>query len=214
MKLTNALAIALLLTGSATAQADFFGTLSGRSANPANNPQQSIEASLTFSGDYRNIGARYNQTLNENLSVYGDFGLSEVIGPDGTSFGGGVFYYLPNLSNTATLLNSLDLAVQANFHTASLDFLDVTAFGVAMLLSPKNTFNPEIGLNWYANIGLTRLAFDFENVNGINFFNGSSSEIELQVGGGVYMPMGPGTFYAGADLLDEFIIGAGYRYGF
>lgn len=42
--------------------------------------------------------------------------------------------------------------------------------------------------------------------------SGSDDEIELHLGAGVYLPMGPGELYGGADLIDEFIFSVGYRY--
>jgi len=220
MKLRNLVLAAGLLGISFSVQADFFGTLSARSANPANNPQLSVEGSFTTSGDYQNIGGRVNYGVNDSLTVYADFGLSEV-GGDGTSFGGGIFYYLPTLSESASFLNTMDVAIQGNYHLTTLDFsgidLDYSALGVAMLVSPKEAFNPENGMNWYANVGLTRLAFDVAGFNlGLGFGTvggGTTTDMNLQLGGGIYLPMGPGTLYAGADLIDEFIFGVGYRYG-
>jgi hypothetical protein len=144
--------------------------------------------------------------------------MSEAIG-DGNSIGAGVFYRLPNLSNSFVFFNDKDVAVQASYHTASLDGfgidIDYSAMGVALLVSPQQVFNPGTGLNWYANVGFTRLAFDIPGINiGFGTFGGGSdSSMELQIGGGIYLPMGPGTLYAGADLIDEFIFGVGYRYG-
>lgn len=212
--------VAGLLVTSVSAHADFWGSLSGRSANPTNNPKLSVEGSFTTSGDYQNIGARVNYGVNEALTVYGDFGLSDYGGPDGNSFGAGLFYHLPNLSKSATFLNELDVAVQASYHTASVDSfgfdLDISALSAALLVSPKTAFNPDTGMNWYANVGLTRLAIELPSFDfgfGVTGGGGSDDNIELQLGGGVYLPMGPGTIYAGADLIDEFIFGIGYRYG-
>lgn len=215
-----ALATAFCLS-SLSVNADILGTLSGRSANPSNSPQLSVEGFFTTSGDYQNIGARVNYTVSDALSVYGDFGLSEFGGgfgpsPDGNSFGAGLFYYLPNLGSASPALGNYDFAVQGSFHTAALDGngvdFDYTALAAALLVSPKTALNPDSGLNWYANAGFTRLTVDVD-FSEFGFGGGSESDFELQLGGGVYLPMGPGTLYAGADLIDEFIFGVGYRYG-
>jgi len=219
MKLSRIVLASSLILTSISAHADWRGTLSGRSANPANSPSLSVEGSFTTSGDYQNIGARINYDVNEALTIYGDFGQSEFL-DDGTSFGAGVFYYLSNLSGSDGFLSDKDVAVQASYHTSSLDGrgfdIDFSSLGAALLLSPKNAFNPDNGMNWYANAGFTRLAFDVPRIDlGFGFVAGGGSEdsIELQLGGGIYLPMGPGTLYAGADLIDEFIFGVGYRYG-
>ena len=54
-----------LCLSSLSVNADILGTLSGRSANPANSPQLSVEGSFNTSGDYQNIGARVNYTVND-----------------------------------------------------------------------------------------------------------------------------------------------------
>ncbi|MFK7861967.1 MAG: hypothetical protein AB8B64_24360 [Granulosicoccus sp.] len=208
MKISRIALAAGLLAASFSVSADYFGTLSGRSANPANGPKLSVEGSFTTSGDYQNLGARINYGVNESLTIYGDFGLSENIG-DGNSFGAGIFYHIPDMSD------GLDVAIQASYHTATLDFgfsrdTDWTALGAAILVSPKQAMNPNTGLNWYANAGFTNLSIEIPFGR---FFVASDDSFEIQLGGGIYMPAGPGTFYAGADFLDEFIIGAGYRFG-
>lgn len=213
MKVSKLAFVAVLLSTSISAQADWFGTLSGRSANPANSPQLSVEGSFGTSSNYQNIGARINYDVNESLTVYGDFGMSEFVG-DGTSFGAGIFYYLPNLSESVGFFNDKDVAIQGSYHTAGFEEgnidIDYSALGVAMLISPKTAFNPDNGMNWYANVGFTNLSVDYPQAT---FFDASVSSTELQLGGGIYMPMGPGTLYAGVDLIDEFILGVGYRYG-
>ena len=213
MKISKTIIALSLIAASTLTHADFFGTLSGRSANPADSPALSVEGSFSFSSDYENIGARVNYNVNETITVYGDFGLSDIGEPDGNSFGVGLFYYLP-------VLEGYDSAVQASFHTASLDTgsfdTDVTAFGGAFLVTPQTPLNPDTGLNWYANVGLTLLSIDidvpFFDGFGIGSVSASDDSTELQIGGGVYMPYGPGTIYGGADLIDEFIVGIGYRY--
>ena len=192
-----------LMAASLTAHADFYGTASGRSANPASNPALSIEGFFGTGSDYQNFGVRVNFNVNERLTIYGDLGRSERFFSDGISFGGGAFFYLP-------VIDGFDSAVQASIHRASLDgrsrgfFLDrdITTIGGAFLISPKEPLNAR-GLNWYANAGLTLIDEDS------NF--GDSTE--PTIGGGIYLPLGPGTFYAGADLIDDLIAGVGYRFG-
>lgn len=206
------LAAALFLI-SVSAQAEWWGAPSGRSANPANNPDMSVEGAFSTSGDYQNIGARFNYTLNESMTIYGDFGLGDFI-DDGTSFGAGLYYYLPSLSKSASFLGRYDFAAQGSYHQLSGDF-GVSALSLAMLVSPKIPLIPANGLNWYGNVGLTRLSVDLPGYNfGFGRIGGGSvTSTEIQIGGGVYMPVGPGSVYAGVDMIDEFILGIGYRFG-
>ena len=196
---------AALMVPCMAAHADFFGLLSGRSANPANNPALSVEGAFITGSDYQNIGARVNYNVNELLTVYGDFGLSELDPADGISFGAGAFYYLP-------VLDGFDSSVQASAHFGALDVgnfdSDVTVFGTAFLVSPQTPLTPA-GLNWYANAGVSFLNVDIDTSIG----NFSDDSTEIQIGGGVYMPLGPGTVYGGLDLIDEVQFGVGYRYG-
>ncbi len=206
-----ALFSALLVT-SVTAHADYFGSPSGRSANPANEPQLSVEGSASLAPDYRNIGARINYAFNDKLTAYGDFGISDLgfFGSDGTSIGGGVFYHMPNITPEGSALGFLDAAIQGSFHIADLDFFDASAITALLLVSPKEPINASNGLTWYANAGLVRLSVEFDD----RFFGSTTNnDIEPQIGGGIKMNLGPGTFYAGADLIDELIAGVGYRYG-
>jgi hypothetical protein len=219
MKLRHIGMAAGLLLVSVSAQAEWFGAPSGRSADPANSPKLSVEGAFSTSGDYDYFGARLNYSVNEKLTVYGDVGQGEFF-DDGTAFGAGLFYHLPNLSESSSFLNTIDLAAQGSYHTLGADIADVSAITVAMLFSPKTAMNPDSGLSWYGNVGFTRLTVDVDvptfTIPGVGVIVGGSvsdSSSEIQIGGGVYLPMGPGTLYAGADLIDEFIFGVGYRYG-
>lgn len=210
--------VRLLLTAgiclfSLSAHAEWWGAPAGRSANPANNPDLSVEGSFTTSGDYDFFGARVNYQLNEAVTLYGDVGMGEFL-DDGTGFGAGLFYHLPNLSESMSALNNVDVAAQGSYHMLTGDF-DVSALSVSMLFSGREAISSN-GLMWYANAGFTRLEFDIPSVDLGPLFGtvggGSDDSFELQLGGGVYMPAGPGQFYVGVDLIDEFIFGAGFRY--
>lgn len=213
MKCNRLLLTAGILLFSMSAQAEWWGAPSGRSANPANNPDLSVEGSFSTSGDYDFFGARVNYQYNESITIYGDIGQGEF-GDDGTAFGAGLFYYLPSLSEKASFLNDVDVAAQGSYHALSGDVIDVSTISASLLFSGREAIASN-GMMWYANAGFTRLtvdlpSFDFGAFGSVG--GGSDSEIELHLGGGVYLPMGPGELYAGADLIDEFILGIGFRY--
>lgn len=203
----------LLATGvlmfSLSAQAEWWGAPSARSANPANNPDLSVEGVFSTSGDYDFFGARVNYQLNESVTLYGDVGRGEF-GDDGTGFGAGLFYFLPQLSESAEFLNNVDVAAQGSYHMLSGD-LDVSAISATLLFSGREAISSN-GMMWYANAGFTRLEVDFPSFAG--FGGGSDDSFELHLGGGVYQPMGPGQVYGGVDLIDELIFSVGYRYPF
>lgn len=197
MLLRRAALIAGLLLVSVSIQADQLGTVSARSANPANSAPMSVEASLSLGGDLSNFGLRLNYQVSDALTVYGDLSLADRAFNDGAAFGAGLFYYLPNLGQDL----GLDTAIQASFHTLSGD---VTTLDGHLLISPIAPLNEETGLSWYASVGLARQSYDFGFV--------SVSDIDIALGGGVYLPMGPGTVYAGTELNDVFGVTVGYRY--
>ena len=217
---------AVLLTISVPLHASWWGTSDGRSANPENNPRVSIEGFISDGdNDYQYLGGRLNYTVNESLTLFGDYGNAERVG-DGSSVGGGAYFYLPTLSESATFLNDKDVAIKASYHKATLDFdpggrvssweVDVSALSVAFMISPKTVFKPDSGLNWYATAGFTKLEFDRPGrvYVGNEFIrtSASSDSTELHLGAGVYLPLGPGTLYAGADLIEDLIFGVGYRF--
>lgn len=119
-----------------------------------------------------------------------------------------------------------DVAIKASYHKATLDFdpggrvssweIDVSALSVAFMISPKTVFKPDNGLNWYATTGFTKLEFDRPGrvYVGNEFIrtSPSSDDIEPHLGAGIYLPLGPGTLYAGADHIQELIFGLGYRF--
>ncbi len=46
-------------------------------------------------------------------------------------------------------------------------------------------------------------------------FGGQTSEnndSEIGIGGGVYMPLGPGEIYVGVENIDDMFVGVGYRH--
>lgn len=215
-KLFLGTSLALLATA---AHAEFFGTLNGRLADPTNMPTISVEGAFITGDDYQNINGRLNYQLNELVTVYGDFGLTEFgsgFGPDadGNAFGAGVYYYMAD----QTFLQNMDFAVHGSYHTSSLEFdgnngfggnnsfdLDLSGLVIEALISGREPISDN-GLMWYANIGLHRLSSE------ISGFGGDNTDNEFGFGGGVILPMGGGELYAGADLIDELQFGVGYRY--
>lgn len=139
MKTQKLLLATTLLAVSAGAQAEWWGAPSARSANPANNPDLSVEGVFSTSGDYDFFGARVNYQLNEDITLYGDIGQGEF-GDDGTAFGLGLFYYLPQLSESASFLNDVDVAAQGSYHMLSGDF-DVSAISASLLFSGREAIS-------------------------------------------------------------------------
>lgn len=190
-----------------TVQAEYLGLLSGRSANPGNMTDLSVELGFITGdlgeADYQNIGARVNYRVSPELVVFGDVGISEFEQADGTPFGVGAIYFLSN----QRISENFDIAGKASYHTGDYDFNnfsgDISGLSLEVLVSGQEPISAN-GMGWYANIGFHRLSVDF------GLADDSSSELGL--GGGVILPVGPGEAYAGVDFIDEMTFGIGFRY--
>ena len=190
-----------------TVQAEYLGLLSGRSANPGNMMDLSVELGFVTGdlgdADYQNIGARVNYRVSPELVVFGDVGISEFGQTDGTPFGLGAIYFLSN----QRISDNLDIAGKVSYHTGDFDFSgvsgDISGLSLEVLFSGQEPISAN-GMGWYANVGFHRLTVDFGPAD--------DSSNELGLGGGLVMPVGPGEAYAGIDFIDELTFGIGFRY--
>ena len=213
-----ALGAALVALGLGSAQAEYLGPINGRSANPGNLPPLSVEGNFASSDFYQFIGGRVNYRVSPELVVFGDLGLIEI-GPgfsdaDGLGFGLGAYFYLANQQ----ILPQLDIAAKGSYHFGQVEFdgitgvnpitgavttggvdLDVSNISLEVLVSGKEPLTAN-GLGWYANAGIQIAGGD------------GPDDTEILLGGGAYLPLGPGEAYGGIDLIDELTIGIGYRF--
>ncbi|MEE9320025.1 MAG: hypothetical protein V3U76_06225 [Granulosicoccus sp.] len=197
-----------LMLLSYSAQAEFFGLMSGRSADLSKLPDTSVEFGAVLGdlgdADYQYFGLRYNYRIDPGMMVYGDVGQTEIEDGDGLAFGFGFFYVVDGV------LENTDLALKGSFHRLkteeSGDSRDDKYQGLAIeaVFSGRSPFGAKKNLNWYANIGMHRISVDFGGSD--------DSETELGFGGGIIVPTDSGQYFAGIDLIDEMIFGAGYRY--
>lgn len=194
----------LCMAGSVSvAHADFLGLLPGRAADPGSQPPLSVDVGIVTEGDFQNIGVRANLRSGDLLSLFANFGLAEAGGSlDGTSIGGGGYYYLPN----QRLVPTLDMALKGYVQFGSLDDLDTFGLQAELHVSAPEPISDN-GLSWYAHGGLAFLDFEVD----FGFTSRSNDDIELILGGGITLPAGPGTFFAGIELIDEVFLGAGFR---
>jgi len=195
------LILALMLT-STQSYAEYFGQLSGRSADISSAPSKSIEAGF-LTGDiadvsYQSFGARFNFRVSSLAMIYLDAAQVDIEDADGQFFGVGFLYELEGV------LGETDLAVKAAFHDGDVEQGGFTTDGdvlsVEALFSGKQLGSSKF--SWYANAGFHQ--FDFDGFD----------DTEIGVGGGVFLPTSFGEFYAGADHIDELTFGLGIRYFF
>jgi hypothetical protein len=190
---------------SMTVQADTLGPFDGRSPDPSQMSQMSVEVGYVSEGDFSNIAGRFNYQYSPLVTLYGDFGLVDIgDNADGNAFGFGVRYYLAN----QRIMPEWDLAVRASYHTGSIEAgsaldIDLSEMTFAAHFGGKEAFYSN-GIKWYGAVSYNRLSSD-------SAFS-DDSETEIGLGAGVYMPLGPGEVYAGVENIDDMYVGIGYRH--
>lgn len=194
-RLLPLLVTVFLVTVQTTASAEPYALINGRSANLSTQSDLSIEGGFV-TGDYGivnydHFGMRINYRIVPGLIAFADLGRTETGyffgSADGTSLGLGVFYQLRDLISFA------DSSAKVSFHKISGD-IDETTFSVELLISGLEPLT-DSGLNWYANTGIHR-----------------ADSTDLGLGGGIFMPLGPGELFVGADHIDDITFGVGFRY--
>ena len=198
------LLLVLIILVSGHAQAEYLGLPNARSANPGVYPDFTVEFGFVTgdlgSQDYQNIAARVNYRLSDHTVLFGGVGVSEFGIGDANPIGVGLIYFLSN----QRIARSLDIAGKISFHTGNYEVsnvdLDVNVIALEALFSSPTPILSN-GLSWYGNFGLHHLSED-----------PGASELEFGFGGGMFMPLGAGEAYFGADVVDQFTFGLGYRY--
>ncbi|MFT5893300.1 MAG: hypothetical protein ACI8VW_000165 [bacterium] len=185
------------------AYAEYLGLVFGRSANPANQSDLSVESGVVSgqlgSVDFRYLGVRFNSRVAPNVVVFGDFGSSEFGASDGFPFGLGALFYLANQK----INPRLDIAFKASYHEAGYSVSEVrlSITGLSLELVVSGTASE--GVNGYVNFGHHQIDVKFDGLDSRN---------ELGFGAGMSLALGPGEVYAGFDFIDEITLGIGFRY--
>ncbi len=202
--LSAAIVAATLLVSNA--QAEFFGLPNGRSANPANLSDLTVELGF-MSGDlkktdYQNLGARVNYRVSPEIVIIGDIGISEFGRADGNPAGLGILYHL----SRQRISQRVDIAVKASYHSGQFSTggtdIDLSGLSLETLVSGRTPLASN-GLNWYGNFGYHRLSVEAGKTDTNN---------ELGLGAGLVLPTGSGEAYLGVDFIDETTFGLGFRY--
>ena len=224
--------VALLaaITVAPAAHAEYFGQLSGRTAQLSAQTGISVGVGLTQGdfgvNDYRNLSARVNYAVKPSLHVFGDFGMTAIGSADDPAIGFGALYsadaflgkYVPNLHT----------AFKGSYHTVTLDgggsgfspfFNNVGPSGIGEFIpltfsgggsTDIDALSLEVlfsgkrtignGINWYGNVGIH------------NLDAGARSTTEFGLGGGLTRKFNFGDGFIGVDMIDELIYGIGFRY--
>ena len=196
-KLIPGILLAAVTVLPTSAMAEFAGLANGRSADLNNLPDSSIEVGLNFGKydtlKYQYFGARFNYRLSPELMGYADIGAVEVEETDEIGFGIGAFYMLQDI------LPNADTALKFSYHNVGGD-IDVSALAVEALVSGRNGLGRNADLQWYGNLGLSRLSGD------------GDSNSSLVLGGGILIPTQSGELITGLDFNDGLVFRFGYRH--
>ena len=203
----------VLLTSlfAASVSAGTLGLLEGRSAQPDQPGQTTVELGYLTEGDFSTIAGRVSYQLSPPVTLYGDFGLIDLGDADGNAFGFGVRYHLAK----QRLLPMLDASVRASYHTGSADFnafggntdTDLAELSFAVHVGSKEAFLDN-GMKWYGVLSYNRSTTEVSS----GAVSTDASDSDMGLGGGVYMPFGPGEAYVGVENINELFFGLGYRH--
>jgi len=116
-----ALKASLLICGLlsvSSANAEYFGSLNGRTAKLSTQSPITVEATLS-KGDYANVdyqqqGIRFNFQYSPKIVLFGDIGEAKLSSKNDNSFGIGAYY-----SFGRSLIKSFDSALKVSFHKVS-----------------------------------------------------------------------------------------------
>ena len=199
-------ALAALAAGT-SAQAEVFGILNGRTA-AAPDWNFAVEGSLQLDDDLRYIGVRGNYALSPELTAFANISqlsYDDNSDADGFLVGGGAFLHLPDQQ----VVPSLDIAFKPALGIGQVSSGDDDATLYTLsgeVLASGGEPIGSLGLNWYANVGLLISGASGDVAD-------DDTELDPILGGGVAVPLGAGTVYAGIDYIDNIQFGAGFRYG-
>lgn len=196
-------ALLCVLNFPGVASAEYLGLVLGRSANPANQSDVSVEAGLVSGQlgmiDYRYLGVRLNSRVAPNIVLFGDMGSSEFGTSKGNPYGLGFTYHFAKQK----INPRLDLALKAAYHAVNYRVqetrLSITGLSAELVISGVAAE----GISGYINVGYHQLDVKF---------GGLESRKELGFGAGIALPFGPGEAFAGFDFIDEVTLGIGFRY--
>lgn len=224
-----------LLAFSSVAMSELGGTFTGRTMDPLENQGNSAEISYK-KHDGSDIVGRISHRYNDQILFYGDYiKVSDEIedtdiGLDGSGFGAGFFYFLPDVGE------DYDVALRASYHKLDIDsdeasiptaqgtFLAKVELGVT-LISAELVISPLVpisdnGLKWYAGAGAYRIQTDpkipiSDGTGEISGVLEKDTNTEFLASVGLVLPTEFGSAYAGADHDDEnTAFGVGLRYQF
>lgn len=242
-KYVTALKFVLLIAGAlnvSVLHAEYFGSLTGRTANFSAHPKMSVEGTFSTGefvvADYQQMGIRLNYQYAPGILLFGDLGQSELGAQSENSFGVGGYYSLGE-----SILGSKHSAVKVSLHKVSFgksvsSARSVKCSGPAVVLDINLDFQPGTasctpGRIRYGNGGdIQNIAIEYlisgelssvmpdSNASwyangGVQMFSGDYvDDTVIGFGAGVVVPFNSSEVYAGLDYADEMSFGIGFRY--
>lgn len=171
-------------------------TVNGRLADVQHLPRQSIEGKVEIASGGSNltsIGGRFNYKYSNKLLLTGTLASLSDNSGDTTLVSVSGQYVIDDV------LRTMDLASFASLGTLSGD-ADGNLWTLGLVTNSRKPFGANNNIFWYGNVFISRIS---DNGRGDN---------DIGIGGGLVMPTPTGEFFGGIDLIDDPIIGLGFRY--
>ena len=237
----SSLALMATMAGAPTANAEYFGQLSGRTAELSAQAGLSVGVGLSQGdfgvNDYRNLSARINYAFNPNLHLFADFGMTALGSADDPAIGFGALYSADAI--LGKYVPGLHTAFKGSYHTVTLDgggggfspFFNPVAgeSGGEVVTSGSGSIGEFIPLTFSGGGSTDIDALSLEILfsgkrtigDGINWYGnvglhnlaaGARSTTEFGLGGGLTRKFNFGDGFVGVDFIDELTYGIGFRY--
>jgi hypothetical protein len=169
--------------------------INGKLADVQHLPAQSIEGKIEFvtgDSDLTTYGGRFNLKYSEKLLLTGTLAAVSADSDDGTLYGVGAQYVIDGV------LETMDFATFGSYQRISGDG-DANLLTIGAVASSRDPIGANKNLYWYGNLFIARAS-------------GDGSETDLGFGGGLVMPTASGEWFGGIDIVEDPIIGFGFRY--
>lgn len=169
--------------------------VNGKLANVEYLPVQSVEGKVEFftgGDDLTTYGGRFNLKHSDKLLLTATLARVSANSDDGTLYGFGGQYTVDGV------LSTMDFATFGSYQRLSADD-GINLFTVGAIASSREPIGANKNIFWYSNVFIARA-------------NGATSETDIGFGGGLIMPSVSGEWFTGIDIIDDPVVGFGFRY--
>lgn len=171
--------------------------VNGRLAHVQHLPAQSVEGKIEFvtgNDDLTTYGGRFNLKYSEKMLLTATLARVSADSDDGTLFGIGGQYVVEGV------LATMDFATFGSYQRLSGDDDGINLITVGAMASSQQPIGANKNIFWYGNLFISRAS------------GNGNSDTEIGFGGGLIMPSPSGEWFSGIDIVDDPVLGFGFRY--